>query len=177
MLEDALKSVKEAEKKAGILIQEADAKAASIVEEAKAKAKAMKEETASKIRSGSQVRRRAVIFIIRIDQFFNSDLNDCLGTLIAWEQCHIEFGPVQTSAPIIQYGVQFAVCYICIFTIVDVSVPVPWILIIIASLWKSIIPHGENFILFTDNACTDLRIGVLGTHGRQLGDPHKVLVP
>ena len=43
MLEDALKSVKEAEKKAGILIQEADAKAASIVEEAKAKAKAMKE--------------------------------------------------------------------------------------------------------------------------------------
>ena len=54
MLEDALKSVKEAEKKAGILIEEADAKAASIVEEAKAKAKAMKEETASKIRSGSQ---------------------------------------------------------------------------------------------------------------------------
>ena len=30
MLEDALKSVKEAEKKAGILIEEADAKAASI---------------------------------------------------------------------------------------------------------------------------------------------------
>ena len=47
-------NLKEAEKKAGILIQEADAKAASIVEEAKAKAKAMKEETASKIRSGSQ---------------------------------------------------------------------------------------------------------------------------
>ena len=54
MLEDALKSVKEAEEKAGILIQEADAKAASIVEEAKAKAKTMKEGTAGKIRSGSQ---------------------------------------------------------------------------------------------------------------------------
>ena len=53
MLEDALKSVKEAEEKAGVLIQDADAKAASIVEEAKAKAKAMKEETAAKIRSRS----------------------------------------------------------------------------------------------------------------------------
>ena len=53
MLENALKSVKEAEEKAAAAMREADAQAAAIIEEAKAKAKAMKEETAAKIRSRS----------------------------------------------------------------------------------------------------------------------------
>lgn len=44
MLEDALKSVKEAEKKAGILIEEAELKALPCGR-SQAKAKAMKEET------------------------------------------------------------------------------------------------------------------------------------
>lgn len=59
MLEETLKSVKDAEAKAEEVIKDADAKAASILEEAKAKAQAMKEDTAKSIRSASQKMRDA----------------------------------------------------------------------------------------------------------------------
>ena len=44
MLEETLKSVKDAEAKAEEMIKDADAKAASILEEAKVKASALKEQ-------------------------------------------------------------------------------------------------------------------------------------
>lgn len=54
MLEDTLKSVKEAEAKAEETVRAADSQAASILEEARAKAKAMKEETQQNIRLRAQ---------------------------------------------------------------------------------------------------------------------------
>lgn len=54
MLEDTLKSVKEAEAKAEETLREAESKAASVLEEAKAKAQAMKEETQQKVKLEAQ---------------------------------------------------------------------------------------------------------------------------
>ena len=60
MLEETLKSVRDAEAKAEEILKEADAKAASVLEDAKVKAQAMKEDTASKVRSLSQKTTQAV---------------------------------------------------------------------------------------------------------------------
>ena len=49
MLDETLKSVKEAEAKAAAVLQKAEEKSGSIVEEAKAKAKTMKAETENRI--------------------------------------------------------------------------------------------------------------------------------
>ena len=51
MLDETLKSVKEAEAKAAAVLQKAEEKSGSIVEEAKAKAKTMKAETENRIRT------------------------------------------------------------------------------------------------------------------------------
>ncbi len=54
MLDETLKSVKEAEAKAAAVLQKAEEKSGSIVEEAKAKAKTMKAETENRIRTQRQ---------------------------------------------------------------------------------------------------------------------------
>ena len=54
MLDDALKSVRDAEEKAAAILREAEEKASAIVEEAKAKARSMKSETESQIRAQRQ---------------------------------------------------------------------------------------------------------------------------
>ena len=54
MLDETLKSVKEAEAKATAVLQKAEEKSGSIVEEAKAKAKTMKAETENRIRTQRQ---------------------------------------------------------------------------------------------------------------------------
>ncbi len=60
MLEETLKSVKDAEAKAEEMIKDADAKAASILEEAKVKASALKEDTVKNLRSLSEKTTQAV---------------------------------------------------------------------------------------------------------------------
>lgn len=54
MLDETLKSVKEAEAKAAAVLQKAEEKSGSIVEEAKARAKTMKAETENRIRTQRQ---------------------------------------------------------------------------------------------------------------------------
>ena len=54
MLDDALKSVRDAEQKAADVLREAEEKAGAIVEEAKEKARSMKSETEKQIRAQKQ---------------------------------------------------------------------------------------------------------------------------
>ena len=65
MLDETLKSVKEAEAKAAAVLQKAEEKSGSIVEEAKAKARTMKAETENRIRTQRCIFKRQRNTIVR----------------------------------------------------------------------------------------------------------------
>lgn len=68
---------------------------------------------------------RFVIFIICINQRFNSCLYNCLGTLVAGEKRHIHLCSLQASSPVVQYRIQFTVSRVEIFFIQLVSLSRP----------------------------------------------------
>ena len=49
--------------------------------------------------------------------------------------------------------------------------------IVITTLGETIIAHGHNLIVLTDDTRAHLGIGILGTHSRKQRHAHKILIP
>lgn len=53
----------------------------------------------------------------------------------------------------------------------------PTEILIAASIRESVISHGKNTVVFSDNAGSYLCIRILGAHPRQHGNTHKIFIP
>ena len=70
--------------------------------------------------------RSPFVFVAVIDDFLDAALDDRLGALVAGEEGHIQLGPLQAAAPVVQDGIELAVDGIYILGLQGIlPLPVP----------------------------------------------------
>ena len=116
------------------------------------------------------------IFVVIVNHFSNSTLNDCLCTFVAREQRDIQAATAQICN-IVQNGIQFCMADKWILGFQECAFPFPWHRIISTTSWHSIVSNRYNSIFRIHNAGTDLRMVILAALCRKQCHTHKVFIP
>ena len=104
--------------------------------------------------------RSVLIFVTVIHNGFDPRLYDRLGALVAGELGNIKLRPFQTSASVVQNGVQLTVGDVKILGIQRFPFPCPWKLVIRTSHGKSVVAHGQYLIVFAYDTGPHMGIGI-----------------
>jgi hypothetical protein len=95
----------------------------------------------------------------------------------AWQTYCIEIGQEERSKATLQHRVLAGKAHRVLRIKLIVCMSAPWKLIVAAASRKPIVPHPYDSFVSIHDARTDLGGRILGTHGRQEGDSHKVVIP
>lgn len=98
-------------------------------------------------------------------------LDDGLGTLIAWEQGHIQPRAAQHAAACVQNGVQLRMDDIGILCLRTLALPRKDV--VAAAAGQTVITGGENDVVRRDDAGADLRVRVLAAAAASRATPMK----
>ena len=77
----------------------------------------------------------------------------------------------------VEDGVQLGVADIHIFRVQRLTLPLPRHGVVVAADGHTVVAQREDLVFRADDAGAHLTAGVLGAHGREQGNAHKVFVP
>ena len=118
-----------------------------------------------------------VVLVAVVHHLGDAGLDDGLGALVAGEEGHVDPGTLQVVVGAVQDGVELRMADVHVLRVQRVALALPWHGIVIASNGHSVVAQGEDLVLRADNAGSHLAAGVLGAHGGEQGDAHKVFIP
>lgn len=119
--------------------------------------------------------------IVKIDDFTDAGLDDGFGAFDAGEVMDIdasagEFAHVTAE---IEDGVELTVTNVRIFGVVVVFgfANAPGHELVGEAIGSAIVSHGKYAIVVTDDASTDLSVGILAAHGSEGSEADKIFIP
>ena len=77
----------------------------------------------------------------------------------------------------VEDGVQLRVADVHILGVQRGPLALPGHLVVVAANGHTVVAQGEDLVLRADDARAHLAVGVLGAHGREQGDTHKIFIP
>lgn len=118
-----------------------------------------------------------MVLVTVIHDLPDAALDDGLGTLVAGEQRHIYPRALEVVVGAVEDGVQLRMADVHILGFQRLALPLPGHGVVVAADGHAVVPQRQYFILRADDAGPDLAVRVLGAHGREQRDAHKVFVP
>ena len=118
-----------------------------------------------------------MILVAVIHQLFDTRLNDGLGALVAGEQGDVNPGALEVVVGAVEDGVELGMADVHVFGLQRIAFPVPGHGVVVAAGGHAVVAQREDFVLGADDAGPHLAVGVLGAHGAEHGDAHKIFVP
>ena len=118
-----------------------------------------------------------VVLIAVVHHLRNAGLDDGFGALVAGEEGDVHPGPLEVVVGAVEDGVELRMADIHILGVQGVSLPVPGHGVVVAADGHPVVAQREDLVLRADDAGPHLAAGVLGAHGGEQGDAHKIFVP
>ena len=118
-----------------------------------------------------------MILVGKIDYLLDSRLNNRLCTFVTGEESYIERRACERFAAGVKYCVELRVYDELILRLTEAFVSVPRELIVGATVREAVISGREYSFFGVDDACADLRAGILRSLSGEERNAHKVFIP